>query len=110
MTRAAAILALLAIAVACVATAAVGHPAATSKPVTVPAVVGLKSAVAQQRLRASGLRFVRVFVHSTRVAGTVLRQRPAARTRANHGTIVRLTIATGVTTATPSGSSPATPS
>jgi serine/threonine-protein kinase len=81
---------------------AAGGAASYAKPivvgssiVTVPGLVGAKTAAAKRKLAALGLRASVRTVVSTRPAGTVVAQRPAAHAAVRRGSTVRLTVATG---------------
>jgi beta-lactam-binding protein with PASTA domain len=88
------LLALLALAVGAWAGPSAAEPvSAAARTVTVPGLSGVKSAAAKQRLAALGLRVSIRIVASTRPAGTVVAQRPAAHTVVPRGTIVRLSVA-----------------
>ena len=61
--------------------------------VTVPRVVGLEVSEATSALRAAELRPTFRLIGSTRPAGTVLRQSPAAHAKAERGSVVLLHVA-----------------
>ena len=75
------------------ATLTAGSRAQAPSKATVPNVVGSKRAAASTRLRALGLRVVVATVQSSMPAGTVVAQRPRAKTVVGRGTTVRLTVA-----------------
>jgi serine/threonine-protein kinase len=65
--------------------------------VAVPSVVGLGISDATSALQAKGFQVVtRTAVNSTAAANTVVRQRPAANTKAPHGSTVTIFISGGV--------------
>jgi beta-lactam-binding protein with PASTA domain len=87
--------ALLAVAIALALTALAGAQAATARKVTVPNVVGLITAKAQARLRAAKLTPHVRHVKSLKLVGTVVGQRPRARTRVAPRTRVTISVSSG---------------
>jgi serine/threonine-protein kinase len=94
------------LAVALASTPAAGAEA-TATTIRVPGVTGLKSQAAKRKLVALGLRVAVHTVDSTRPAGTVVAQRPVARTVVRRGAIVRLAVATNAVP-TPTTTGPTT--
>jgi len=76
---------------------ATGGVSSARATVTVPRVVGLRSPTAARRLRAVGLRVSVSTVRVDRPSGTVVAQRPRARSVVRLGSVVRLSVAARVT-------------
>jgi beta-lactam-binding protein with PASTA domain len=69
----------------------------TPARVRVPDVVGQRQTAALRRLQDAGLRGSVVYVSSSRPAGTVVGQRPAAGTSTARNSVVRLNVSAGTT-------------
>jgi beta-lactam-binding protein with PASTA domain len=80
---------------------AAGGASSVSGDVAVPRVVGLRWQAAERRLRAVGLRVSISTVHVDRPKGTVVAQRPRARSIVRRGALVRLSVAVPVAVTVP---------
>ena len=69
--------------------------ATTAARAKVPDVVGQSQSAAQRRLRSAGFRVRSVYVTSSKPAGTVVAQHPAAGTSLPRDAIVRINVSTG---------------
>jgi serine/threonine-protein kinase len=67
----------------------------TAARAKVPDVVGQSQSAAQRRLRSAGFRVRSVYVTSSKPAGTVVAQHPAAGTSLRRNAIVRINVSTG---------------
>ena len=85
----------LAAAVAPGSVVSVGAAAPVASKVTVPNVVGRLQAPAQAQLRRAHLRPSVVHVHSLRLVGTVVAERPRAGAKVRTGSRVALSVSSG---------------